>query len=80
MPKTWDYEGRVIEAMADQDRKLNAALVELEDVRHALQWACEYIAHDEPATENGEIRENYTGATRLAWPHNPENWAPEDAR
>lgn len=46
--------------------------IEAANLRHALSWALAYIADDPP--ESGEQRENYTGAQRLAWPDNPEEW------
>ena len=45
---------------------------DLDDLRHALDWALGYISHNPP--ESGEDRESYTGAQRIAWPDNPENW------
>lgn len=51
---------------------------EIEDLRDALQWALAFIGHattDEPEPGDGEVYENYSGATRLAWPDQPENWA-----
>lgn len=49
----------------------------LEDLQGALAWALHYISGGaEPV--DGEQRENYTGAERVCWPDEPENWSPED--
>lgn len=61
-------EGAIMSAEID-------ARQELEDVRHALQWALTYIAEGGDYPGDGEAHEDYTGATRIAWPDNPEEWA-----
>lgn len=50
---------------------------DVEDLRAALCWALAYIGQgpDVPADGDGETWEDYSGATRLAWPDNPEQWA-----
>jgi hypothetical protein len=51
---------------------------EIEDLRHALQWALTWISSGQgggPDDGDGEIYEDYNGATRLAWPDQPENWS-----
>jgi hypothetical protein len=49
----------------------------IEDLEGALAWALTYISGGaEPV--DGEQRENYTGAERVCWPDEPENWSPED--
>jgi hypothetical protein len=59
----------VREAVAERDR-LNE---EVEALRGALRWACERIS--EADISDGEEREDWEGATRLAWPEDPENWS-----
>jgi hypothetical protein len=54
---------------------------QIEHLQHALRWALSYIARgdDEPQDGDGESYEDYSGATRLAWPDNPEQWAADDS-
>ena len=50
---------------------------EIESLRYALGWALTFIGQgdQEPQDGDGELFEDYSGACRLAWPDNPENWA-----
>ena len=49
---------------------------QIADLRHALDWALTYIAQDDPPVPgDGELYEDYSGATRICWPDNPEEWA-----
>lgn len=56
--------------------QLADATTEIEGLRHALIWALTWIGDDieMPKDGEGEAYENYSGATRVAWPDNPENW------
>lgn len=51
-------------------------IVEIENLRAALRWALAWISQDQapPEDGDGEVWEDWTGATRLAWPDNPEEW------
>lgn len=67
--------GRILDQQA---RELSDLKQELDDVRSALTWALTYIynSSDEPQKAAGdEVWEDYSGATRIAWPDNPEEWA-----
>lgn len=58
--------------------QLADATTEIENLRHALIWALTFITkrHDmKPFGNDDETYEDYSGATRVAWPDNPENWA-----
>ncbi len=46
---------------------------EVEDLRHALIWALSFVP--EPEDNGGEYAEDHGGATRLAYPDQPENWS-----
>jgi hypothetical protein len=48
----------------------------IEDLRHALQWALSNV--NDPSDDRSEYAEDYAGATRLAWPDQPEEWWPAD--
>jgi hypothetical protein len=50
---------------------------QIEHLQHALQWALTYIGNgpDCPEDGEGELFEDYSGATRIAWPDSPEQWA-----
>jgi hypothetical protein len=50
-----------------------------DDLRHALQWALSWIERSGVEPDCGAAREDYTGAERIAWPDEPENWSPESA-
>ena len=62
-------------------RQLRTDWAELRDrvdqLQSALQWALAYIGvtGDPPRSGDGELWEDYSGATRIAWPNNPEQWA-----
>jgi hypothetical protein len=58
-------------------RERQEALQRVEDLKEALRWALSFIAgrDDEPRDGDGEVYEDYSGATRVAWPDEPENWA-----
>jgi hypothetical protein len=45
---------------------------EVEHLRSALRWALSYVPEPE---ESGEYTEDYGGATRMAYPDEPENWS-----
>lgn len=49
------------------------AEAERDDLRAALIWAMTNV--DDPDEHDGEYAEDHAGATRLAWPDNPENWS-----
>jgi hypothetical protein len=73
-----DERSFMCEACASKaDTEVQELRDRVEHLEHALRWALTYISHDEP--EDGEERENYTGAERVAWPDEPENWSPEIA-
>jgi hypothetical protein len=66
----WDYERRVVEAMATQDaeisrltKQLRGAVDRIEDLEGALAWALAYI--DRPGDVSAEEQENYDGAERV---------------
>src|SRR3954447_11801539 len=50
-----------------------SVLQERDDLRHALIWALSNV--DDPGPYDAEYAEDHGGATRLAWPNNPENWS-----
>jgi hypothetical protein len=57
------------------ERSHNDLAQELEDVRHALQWALSHITAIDDEPLDGEDGEDFAGATRLAWPDQPAQWA-----
>lgn len=61
----------------DMDAEIHSLRQEVEDLRYALIWALTWLyhGHQAPKDSDGEAYEDYSGATRLAWPDNPEEWS-----
>jgi len=75
--KERDYERRRVDQLEAENARLTqqqSDSQEVEDLRHALRWALALVALDADEFE-GEAAEDYSGATRIAWPDQPERWA-----
>lgn len=54
---------------------VDALAQRVEDLEHALRWSLGYIEQCSVVPGGGEEYEDHSGATRIAWPDNPENWS-----
>lgn len=73
----WRTEMAVAIADELESRRASDSEHDNDDLRDALKWACEWIErHGVAPTEgDGETYEDYSGATRIAWPNEPECWS-----